>query len=57
MYSSPEVALGHVTIAAFYIETVPMIIGGALLLLMLVAAVAVVVSRRNKRKQINSATK
>ena len=50
MYSTPEVAMGHVTIAAFYIETVPMIIGGIILVLILVVAVALVVHRRSRRQ-------
>lgn len=49
MESTPEVAMGHITIAAFYIETVPMIIGGLLFLLILIVVVAVVVGRRRKR--------
>jgi hypothetical protein len=49
MDSSPEVAMGHITIAAFYIETVPMIIAGLLLLLILLAVVAMLVGRRKKR--------
>jgi hypothetical protein len=51
MYSSPEVAVGHITIAAFYIETVPMIIAGVVLVLILLVAAAVVVNKRRKRKQ------
>jgi hypothetical protein len=51
MYSSPEVATGHITIAAFYIETVPVILAGVVLVLILFGAVAVVVSRRSKRKR------
>ena len=54
MYSSPEVATGHITIAAFYIETVPMIIAGVALVLILLAAVAVVISKRSKRKHAES---
>jgi hypothetical protein len=49
--SSPEVAVGHITIAAFYIETVPMIIGAIVLVLVLLAAAVVVVSGRGKRKR------
>jgi len=48
--SSPEVALGHITIAAFYIETIPMIIGGILLVFILLAAIAAVIRRRSRRK-------
>jgi len=51
IYSSPEVAVGHITIAAFYIETVPMIIAGAVLVLVLLVTVAVVVRRRGERKR------
>jgi hypothetical protein len=51
MESAPEVATGHIMIAAFYIETVPMIIGGVVLVLILLAAVAVMVSRRTGRKR------
>ena len=51
IYSSPEVAVGHITIAAFYIETVPMIIVGAVLVLVLLVTVAVVVRRRGERKR------
>ena len=51
MYSSPEAAVGHITIATFYIETVPMIIAGVVLVLILLVAAAVVVSKRRKRKQ------
>jgi len=54
MYSSPEVATGHITIAAFYIETVPMIMAGVVLVLILLAAVAVVISKRSKRKHAES---
>jgi len=48
--SAPDVALGHVQIAAFYIETVPMIIGGILLVLTLVAAIALVIRQRTRNK-------
>jgi len=51
LYSSPEVATGHITIAAFYIETVPTIIAGVVLVLTLLVTVAVIVSRRSKRKR------
>jgi len=51
MTSAPEVAMGHITIAAFYIETVPMIIGGVVLLLILLGAVAAVATRRARRKR------
>jgi hypothetical protein len=51
MYSSPEAAVGHITIATFYIETVPMIMAGIVLVLILLVAVAVVVNKRRKRKQ------
>jgi hypothetical protein len=51
MYSSPEAAVGHITIATFYIETVPMIIAGVVLVLILLVAAAVVVNKRRKRKQ------
>jgi hypothetical protein len=51
LYSSPEAAVGHVTIAAFYIETVPMIIGGVVLFIILLVAMATVISRRRKRRQ------
>jgi len=50
MESSPEAAMGHITIATFYIETVPMIIAGAVILLILLAAVAVIVTRRSRNK-------
>ena len=52
MYSSPEAAVGHITIATFYIETVPMIIAGVVLALILLVAAAVVVNKRRKRKQL-----
>jgi hypothetical protein len=52
MYSSPEAAVGHITIATFYIETVPMIIAGVVLVLILLVAVAVIVSKRGKRKRV-----
>jgi hypothetical protein len=51
LYSSPEAAVGHVTIAAFYIETVPMIIGGLVLFISILVVVAVVAHERRKRKQ------
>ena len=51
IYSSPEAAVGHITIATFYIETVPMIIAGVVLVLILLVAAAVVVNKRRKRKQ------
>jgi hypothetical protein len=51
MYSSPEAAVGHITIATFYIETVPMIMAGVVLVLVLLVAVAVVVNKRRRRKQ------
>jgi hypothetical protein len=51
LYSSPEAAVGHVTIAAFYIETVPMIIAGVVLVLLILVAVTVVVNKRRKRRQ------
>ena len=50
MESSPEAAMGHITIATFYIETVPMIIAGAVILLILLAAVAVIVTKRSRNK-------
>ena len=52
MESSPEAAMGHIMIAAFYIETVPMIIVGVAILLILVAAVAVIVTRRTRSKPV-----
>jgi hypothetical protein len=51
LYSSPEAAAGHVTIAAFYIETIPMIIGGVVVFIILLVVVAVVANKRSKRKQ------
>jgi hypothetical protein len=51
MYSSPEAATGHITIAAFYIETVPVIIASVVLVLILLGAVVVIVSRRSKGKR------
>jgi hypothetical protein len=51
LYSSPEAAAGHITIAAFYIETIPMVIAGVVLFLILLVVVAVVVNKRRKRKQ------
>jgi hypothetical protein len=54
MYSAPEVAMAHITIAAFYIETVPMIIGGVVLVLSLLAVVAVIASRRSRRRRQES---
>jgi hypothetical protein len=48
--TAPEVAMAHVRIAAFYIETVPMIIAGVLLVLLLLVAIAIIVGRRNGRK-------
>jgi len=51
MMSAPEVATGHITIAAFYIETVPMIIGGVVLLLILLGVVATVATRRVRKKR------
>jgi hypothetical protein len=48
--TAPEVAMGHVRIAAFYIETVPMIIAGILLVLILLVAIAVIAGRQNGRK-------
>jgi hypothetical protein len=52
IYSSPEIAVGHITIAAFYIETVPMIIAGVVLVLVLLVGVAFFVSRRKKLSSI-----
>jgi hypothetical protein len=51
MYSSPEAAVEHITIATFYIETVPMIMAGVVLVLILLVAVAFVANKRRKRKQ------
>jgi len=51
LYSSPEAAAGHITIAAFYIETIPMVIAGVVLFLILLVVVTVVVNKRRKRKQ------
>jgi hypothetical protein len=51
LYSSPEAAAGHVTIASFYIETIPMIIAGAVIVLIILVAVAVVVNKRRQRGQ------
>ena len=50
MESAPETAMGHITIAAFYIETVPVIIAGVAILLILLAAVAVIATRRSRNK-------
>ena len=52
MYSAPEAAVAHITIAAFYIETVPMIIAGVVLVLILLVALATVLRRRSKRKRV-----
>lgn len=49
MYSSPEAAVGHITIAAFYIETVPMIVAGVLLVIILSVALAVFAHRRRRK--------
>jgi len=54
IYSSPEAAVGHITIAAFYIETVPMIIAGVVIVLILLVVVVVVMNKRRKRKQTGS---
>ncbi len=54
MYSTPEAAMGHVTIAAFYIETVPMIMAGVVLVVILLAAIAAVVSVRSGGKPLES---
>jgi hypothetical protein len=54
IYSSPEAAAGHITIATFYIETVPMIIAGLLIALVLIVAVAAVVGKRSKKRRIES---
>ena len=51
LHSAPEAAVGHVTIAAFYIETVPMIIAGVALVLIILVAVAVVVNKRRRRRR------
>jgi hypothetical protein len=56
LYSSPEAAVGHITIAAFYIETVPMIIAGVVLVLIILVAVVVVVNKRRKRRQAGLAS-
>jgi len=50
MERAPEVAMGHVSIAAFYIETIPMIIGGFLLLLIIAAGIALLIRRRTRKK-------
>jgi hypothetical protein len=55
IYASPEAAAGHITIATFYIETVPMIIAGLLIALVLIVAVAAVVGKRSKKRRIESA--
>jgi hypothetical protein len=52
MYTLPEAAMGHVTIAAFYIETVPMIIAGIALAIILLVVVALLVRRRNRRRAV-----
>jgi hypothetical protein len=49
--SSPEIAAAHITIAAFYIETVPMIIAAVALVLVLLVAAVVVAGRRGERKR------
>jgi len=51
MYTAPEVATGHITIAAFYIETVPIIIGGVVLLLIVVGTAAAFMIRQRRRKR------
>jgi len=48
MYTAPDVALGHIRIAAFYIETVPMIIGSVVLILAVVASIAVIIRHRRR---------
>jgi hypothetical protein len=57
MYSAPEVATGHITIAAFYIETAPIIIGGVVLLIIVVATAATfMIRQRRRKKQADSIT-
>ena len=50
LYSTPEAASGHITIAAFYIETVPVIMAGITLIFIILVAIAVLLSRRKKTK-------
>lgn len=54
MYSSPEAAMGHVKIAAYYIETVPMIIGTVVLVLILLIVTAFIICRRTRKKPAQS---
>jgi hypothetical protein len=57
MYTSPDAALGHVKLAEFYIETVPMIIAGILLTVLIVALLIVTArGRRRTRVEISQHT-
>jgi hypothetical protein len=47
-YTAPEAAFGHLKLAAYYIETVPMIIGGIVLVIILLVAIAVAIARRRR---------
>jgi hypothetical protein len=48
-YTAPEAAYGHIGIAAYYIETVPMIIGGVVFAILLFVAIAVLMIRRRRK--------
>lgn len=50
LQSAPEVSMAHAQIAAFYIETLPMIIGGVTILLILLVAAALVIRRRSRKE-------
>lgn len=56
LFSSPEVANGHTTIAAFYIETVPMIIGGVVLVLIALILIVVIINKRSKKKHAETSS-
>jgi hypothetical protein len=50
VYSSPETSAEHITIASFYIETVPITLAGLLLVLILVVVAAIVVGRKRRQE-------
>jgi len=51
IYSNPEAATGHIRIAAFYVETLPMFIAGTVLVLILLVAIVVILNMRSRRKR------
>ncbi len=51
IYLNPEAATGHIRIAAFYVETMPMLIAGTVLVLILLVAIVAILHIRSRRRR------